>query len=190
LTPAGENNNLWFVFLCGIIGVSGMTLPGLSGSFILILLGNYVLLLVDSVNILSSILKDMITLNFDFIHNPVKIYYLKIIGVFTIGSAFGLVTLSHALGYALKRWHKIITAIIIGFITGSLGIVWPWKEKVFKSENGQILVDQNGDMIIENYHRFIPNINDSSTWLAIMYVLFGISLILVIDNYGRSRKIK
>ena len=190
LTPAGENNNLWFVFLCGIIGVSGMTLPGLSGSFILILLGNYVLLLVDSVNILSSVLKDIITLNFDFIHNPVKIYYLKIIGVFTLGSAFGLVTLSHALGYALKRWHQIITAIIIGFITGSLGIVWPWKQKVFKSENGQILVDQNGDLIIENYHRFIPNINDSSTWLAIMYVLFGISLILVIDYYGRSRKIK
>ena len=49
LTPAKENDNLWFVFLCGIIGVSGMTLPGLSGSFILILLGNYVLLLVDSV---------------------------------------------------------------------------------------------------------------------------------------------
>ena len=190
LNPAGENNNLWFVFLCGIIGVSGMTLPGLSGSFILILLGNYVLLLVDSVNILSSVLKDMITLNFDFIHNPVKIYYLKIIGVFTLGSAFGLVTLSHVLGYALKRWHQIITAIIIGFITGSLGIVWPWKEKVFKSENGQILVDQNGDLIIENYHRFIPNIYDSSTWLAIMYVLFGISLILVIDYYGRSRKIK
>ncbi len=190
MTPAQENDNLWFVFMCGIIGVSGMTLPGLSGSFILILLGNYVLLLVDSVNILSSVLKDMITLNFDFIHNPVKIYYLKIIGVFTLGSAFGLVTLSHALGYALKRWHQIITAIIIGFITGSLGIVWPWKEKVFKSENGQILVDQNGDMIIENYHRFIPNINDSSTWLAIMYVLIGISLILAIDYYGRSRKIK
>ena len=101
-----------------------------------------------------------------------------------------MVTLSHALGYALKRWYQIITAIIIGFITGSLGIVWPWKEKIFKSENGQILVDQNGDMIIENYHRFIPNINDSSTWLAIMYVLIGISLILAIDYYERSRKIK
>ena len=57
-------------------------------------------------------------------------------------------------------------------------------------KDGQILVDQNGDMIIENYRRFIPNINDTSTWLAIMYVLFGISLILVIDYYGRSRKIK
>lgn len=50
LEPATENDNLAFVFICGIISVSGMTLPGLSGSFILILLGNYVLLLVDSVN--------------------------------------------------------------------------------------------------------------------------------------------
>lgn len=54
LEPARENDNLWFVFFCGIIGVSGMTLPGLSGSFILILLGNYVLLLVDSVNAIST----------------------------------------------------------------------------------------------------------------------------------------
>ena len=52
LDPAKENDNLWFVFFCGIISVSGMTLPGFSGSFILILLGNYVLLLVDSVNAL------------------------------------------------------------------------------------------------------------------------------------------
>lgn len=54
LNPAKENDNLWFVFFCGIISVSGMTLPGFSGSFILILLGNYVLLLVDSVNIFRS----------------------------------------------------------------------------------------------------------------------------------------
>ena len=56
LKPATENDNLWFVFFCGIIGVSGMTLPGLSGSFILILLGNYVLLLVDSVNVFFNII--------------------------------------------------------------------------------------------------------------------------------------
>jgi len=131
LTPAKQNDNLWFVFICGIIGVSGMTLPGLSGSFILILLGNYVLLLVDSVNVLSGVIKDLVSFNFSFLRDLIKIYYLKIIGVFTAGSAFGLVTLSHVLGYVLKRWHQIVSAIIIGFITGSLGIVWPWKEKNF-----------------------------------------------------------
>tara|TARA_B110000003_G_scaffold235095_1_gene239086 strand:- start:6579 stop:7589 length:1011 start_codon:yes stop_codon:yes gene_type:complete len=188
-TPAGENDNLWFVFFCGIIGVSGMTLPGLSGSFILILLGNYVLLLVDSVAILFGVLKDVIFWDFTFLQDPSKLRYLKIISVFTIGSTFGLITLSHILGYVLKRCHQLVTAIIIGFITGSLGIVWPWKEKVFKQENGNIILDQNGDRVIENYQRFIPNILDSSNLIALIYIILGISLILFVDYYEKTRKI-
>ena len=188
LTPAKENDNLWFVFICGIIGVSGMTLPGLSGSFILILLGNYVLLLVDSVNVLSGVIKDILSFNFDFFKDPLKIYYLKIIGVFTAGSAFGLVSLSHVLGYVLKRWHQLVTAIIIGFIAGSSGIVWPWKEKIFKIENQKLILDQQGNQVIENYQRYFPEINDLTTWFAIFYIFLGISLILVIDFYGRKVK--
>ena len=69
LEPARENDNLWFVFICGMISVSGMTLPGLSGSFILILLGNYVLLLVDSVNALYDTMAEIILLDFSFIGN-------------------------------------------------------------------------------------------------------------------------
>tara|TARA_R110000787_G_scaffold55942_5_gene128852 strand:- start:2867 stop:3880 length:1014 start_codon:yes stop_codon:yes gene_type:complete len=190
LTPAGENDNLWFVFVCGIIGVSGMTLPGLSGSFILILFGNYVLLLVDSVNVLFGILKDVFTWNFDFYQDPARMRYLKIIGVFTSGSAFGLVSISHVLGYVLKRWHQIVTSVIIGFITGSLGIVWPWKKELFKQENGQILVDQNGNGVVENYQRFLPNISDSTTWIAFLYIVLGLGLILAIDYYGRTKRIK
>lgn len=60
LDPATQNDNLLFVFFCGIISVSGMTLPGFSGSFILILLGNYVLLLVDSVNALYDTVSDIL----------------------------------------------------------------------------------------------------------------------------------
>ncbi|MFY0603462.1 MAG: DUF368 domain-containing protein [Flavobacteriaceae bacterium] len=188
LTPAGENDNLWFVFLCGIIGVSGMTLPGLSGSFILILLGNYVLLLVDSVNVLFNVITNIFSGNFSVLDDPINIRYLKIIGVFTAGSAFGLVSISHVLGYVLKRYHQIVTAIIIGFITGSLGIVWPWKEKIFKTENGKVLVDQNGNDIIENYQRYLPDISVSTTWMSVLFIVLGIALILVIDFYGRKRK--
>ncbi len=190
LTPANENDNLWFVFICGIIGVSGMTLPGLSGSFILILMGNYVLLLVDSVNVLFDVIKSIFVWDFDFADDPVKIRYLKVIGVFTAGSAFGLVSISHVLGYVLKRWHQIVTAIIIGFITGSLGIVWPWKEKIFKQENGEFLVDQSGNKIVENYQRFLPDLSNDVTRFAIFYIALGIGLILAIDYYGRRRKIK
>lgn len=189
LTPAAENDNLWFVFICGIIGVSGMTLPGLSGSFILILLGNYVLLLVDAVNVLFGVLTDIVlSWNFDFVDDPERIRYLKIIGVFTAGSAFGLVSISHVLGYVLKRWHQIVTAVIIGFITGSLGIVWPWKEKVYRQVNGEFLIDQNGNKIIENYRRFLPDLSQDTNWYAIFYAVVGILLIVGIDYYGRTRK--
>lgn len=188
MTPATENDNLWFVFLCAIIGVSGMTLPGLSGSFILILLGNYVLLLVDSVNVLGNVITNVLSGNFEVLKDQAKIHYLKIIGVFTAGSAFGLVSISHVLGYVLKRWHQIVTAIIIGFITGSLGVVWPWKKTIYKANADEFLLDQNGNKIIENYQRYIPSFNDQETWISIAFIVIGISLILIIDFYDRKRK--
>ena len=85
MNPAKENDNLWFVFFCGMVGVSGMTLPGLSGSFILILMGNYVLLLVDSVNELYKTIQDVFTWNFDFIYDEVRMRYMKIIASFGSG---------------------------------------------------------------------------------------------------------
>jgi len=190
MTPANENDNLWFVFFCGIIGVSGMTLPGLSGSFILILLGNYVLLLVDSVNALFEVLTGLFLGNFAVLQDPEKIRYLKIVSVFTAGSAFGLVSISHVLGYVLKRWHQIVTAVIIGFIAGSLGIVWPWKMKVFAQIDGVFLLDKNQHKIIKNYERYLPDISNSQTWFAILFIIFGILLILAIDYYDKKRKIK
>jgi putative membrane protein len=186
MDPAKENDNLWFVFFCGIIGVSGMTLPGLSGSFILILMGNYVLLLVDSVNELFKIIMDIFSFNFDFIQDQVRIRYLKIITSFTLGSVFGLVVTSHILGFLLKRYHQIVTALIIGFIAGSLGIVWPWKKEIYKIENGIYLLDREGHKIIQNYQRYFPDISEPSTWYAIGYIIFGIAILLAIDLYGRS----
>lgn len=188
MSPAKENDNLWFVFFCGIIGVTGMTLPGLSGSFILILLGNYVLLLVDSVNELYKIIADIFTWNFDFIHDQVRMRYLKIISSFTLGSVFGLVITSHILGFLLKHWHQTVTALIIGFIAGSLGIVWPWKEAIYKIENGEFLVDSLGDKVIENYHRYIPSLTDASTWQAIGFIIFGVIILLLLEWYGNKNK--
>ena len=188
MTPAQENDNLWFVFLCGIIGVSGMTLPGLSGSFILILLGNYVLLLVDSVNGLFTIVTGLLSGDFEVLKESENIRYLKIISVFTAGSAFGLVSISHVLGYVLKRWHQIVTAIIIGFITGSLGIVWPWKNKIFTTQNGEFLLDGKGNKIVQNFERYLPDLSTSETWFAVFYIVLGIALILGIDFYDRRKK--
>ncbi len=186
MNPAKENDNLWFVFFCGIIGVSGMTLPGLSGSFILILMGNYVLLMVDSVNELYKIIANIFSWNFDFWYDPVRMRYLKIILSFTAGSVFGLVSTSHIIGFLLKRWHQIVTAVIIGFIAGSLGIVWPWKKEIYNTLEGQYLLDSEGNKIIQNYSRYLPDITEPSTWIAIGFILFGIAILLVLEWYGNK----
>jgi uncharacterized membrane protein len=191
LEPATENDNLWFVFFCGIISVSGMTLPGLSGSFILILLGNYVLLLVDSVNALFDTLYDISRLDFSFTENAERIKLLKVMASFTGGSVFGLISFSHLLGYVLKYYKSITFAIIIGFITGSLGVVWPWKKPIFrKNEMGELILDSNNNKILSNYQRFFPDLGDSSTWIAIIFVFIGISIVLSLVWYDKKKREK
>ena len=188
LDPAKENDNLIFVFFCGIISVSGMTLPGFSGSFILILLGNYVLLLVNSVNALFDTFSEMITGDFSFVQNEARIRLLKVLGVFTLGSAAGLVTFSHVLSYVLKHYKSITTASIIGFIIGSLGVVWPWKNTIFKTlDDGNFLLDSRGKKIIANYERFLPELN-SETYFAFGYVIIGILVVLALEWYGQRTK--
>jgi len=187
LEPAKENDNLLFVFFCGIVGVSGMTMPGLSGSFLLILFGNYVLLLVDSVNALYDTIAELILLDFSFTSNPDRIRLLKVLASFALGSITGLVTLSHLLGYLLKKYKSATYAAIIGFIAGSLGVVWPWKEKVFAMDTlGNIAVDMEGNPIMKNYLRYIPESFNTETLLAIFFIVLGIFIVLGLGWYGEK----
>jgi putative membrane protein len=111
LSPSSENTNLVYIFICGIIGISGMLLPGLSGSFILILMGNYKLLMVDSIN-------ESVKLNIDYI------IYLSI---FILGSVVGLFGFSHIISWLFKHFKDYVLSLLTGFILGSLLIIWPWK---------------------------------------------------------------
>jgi uncharacterized membrane protein len=190
LDPAQENDNLFFVFFCGIISVSGMTLPGFSGSFILILLGNYVLLLVDSVNALYDTFYEIFGGDFSFVENSERVRLLKVLGIFTLGSAAGLVTFSHILSYILKHYKNVTLATIIGFIIGSLGVVWPWKKLIYKiNTDDSFLLDSSGEKIIENYERFAPTLN-TETYLAVLYIVIGIIIVLALEWYGqKTRKI-
>ena len=190
LNPAKENDNLWFVFFCGIISVSGMTLPGFSGSFILILLGNYVLLLVDSVNALSDTFFDLFSGDFSFIHNTQRIRMLEVLVVFTLGSVVGLVTFSHILSYILKHYKSITLSTIIGFIVGSLGVVWPWKKTIYKlAEDGSHTLDSTGTKVVLNYERYIPTLN-TETYYAIAFIFLGIIIVLALEYYGqKTRKV-
>jgi uncharacterized membrane protein len=188
LNPATENDNLWFVFFCGVISVSGMTLPGFSGSFILILLGNYVLLLVDSVNALYDTVYEVLGGDFSFIEKAQRIRNLKVLVVFTLGSVTGLVTFSHLLSYILKHYKSLTLSAIIGFIIGSLGVVWPWKETIYKlNKDGAFIFDSTGEKVVHNFQRFMPELN-TETYYAIAFIFVGIAIVLALEIYGQKTR--
>ena len=171
LNPAQENDNLYFVFLCGIISVSGMILPGLSGSFLLMLMGNYVLLLVDSVNALYDTINELLRGDFSNFNDD-RVNYLKVLTVFTLGSMTGLITLSKLLGYLLNKFNQLCNSLIFGFIIGSLGVIWPWKS-TFNYEKEQQII------------RYIPEISIETIY-SVLYVLIGIATVLIISKYEKK----
>jgi len=107
-----------------------------------------------------------------------------------------IVSSSMIIGVSLLDWWFIemttvflIGSIIIGFITGSLGVIWPWKKEIYKLDNfGEIMYDSNGDIIIVNYQRYLPEIAIMETWIAIFFIILGILILLSIDWYGKRRK--
>lgn len=111
LSPTQTPDGLWFIFLSGAIAICAMILPGISGSFILLILGKYQYImgvisdLVSGVNIGQNIL---------------------IIGVFGIGAVIGILAFSKLLHWLLARWEKETMIVLAGFIIGSLVKVWPW----------------------------------------------------------------
>ena len=159
MTPASENDNLFFVFICGIIGISGMMLPGLSGSFILILMGNYELLMVTAITELNILL----------------------LSVFFLGSAFGLMSFSHILSWVFKHYKNQTLALLTGFILGSLSIIWPWKE-VAES----IIIKGKGKIIAYNW--YFPNELNTETILAILLILVGILSVYALENFAIYKK--
>jgi uncharacterized membrane protein len=175
------NDNLYYVFFCGVISVAGMTLPGLSGSFLLILLGNYVLLLVDAVNALYDTFIFILRGDYSFASNPEHLRLLKVLVVFTLGSITGLVSLSHLLAYVLKKFKSITIAVLIGFVAGSLMVIWPWKKTNYNA------TASSNPQSVENYW---PDFGQKENIAALGYIALGIIIVLAIDLYGRKRKRK
>ncbi|MDO5655511.1 MAG: DUF368 domain-containing protein [Flavobacteriaceae bacterium] len=185
MDPMAPNDNYWFIFLCGIISVSGMTLPGFSGSFILIILGNYNLLLVDAVNNLFYTLIAIFQGDFkmlgteSLVERAERIRMLIVVSIFAIGSLFGLVSFSKIMGYMLKHYHNTVIATLMGFIIGSLGAAWPWKNED---------LDHRGQLL--GYTRYLPEELDWRFAMQILWIIIGILTILIIDFYERRGKLK
>ena len=166
--PLYENRNLIFIFFCGFISICGITIPGLSGSFLLILLGNYKLLLVDSVNNFFNLITNMFFPNDQKLIVENEMIYILI--VFFIGSVLGLVVLSKFLTYLTKKYPNQLDHLIIGFVIGTLPIVWPWNQ--IKNSPGQI------EMV------------DSINYLAFGLILVGILITIFINNYVDKKNIR
>lgn len=127
--PAKENDNLIYLLICGAVATCSMILPGLSGSFVLVLMGNYQLIMIDAVNDLN----------------------LKILIPVIIGGVVGLIAFSHVLSWIFKKYRNITIALLTGFILGSMPIIWPWK-------NAVITIVGNEE-ITTGYDYFLPEMN-------------------------------
>ncbi|MBN2886544.1 MAG: DUF368 domain-containing protein [Chromatiaceae bacterium] len=112
LTPSEGGEALWFVFLCGAIAISALMLPGISGSFMLLLLGMYEFIIHDS---LKGLLVDF---------TPER---LLVVAVFALGCLAGLMSVTRLLHWTLHRFHGLTLATLTGFLLGSLNRIWPWR---------------------------------------------------------------
>ncbi len=165
ITPAEANTSYLFIFLSGSIAICAMILPGISGSFILVLLGMY-----------------------KFILGAVSEFNLAVIGVFMDGAAIGIITFSNVLSWFLKKYYNQTIALLAGFMIGSLNKVWPWKQVVetFVNRHGELvpLVEKN---VAPSTYASI-NGTDSQLLFALALAIGGFVLIFAVE--GLTKKLK
>lgn len=119
LVPATTPNDSWFIFVSGAIAISAMILPGISGSFILLMLKKYA-----------------------YILNAIGHFDFSIIIPFGLGVVTGLMLFSRLLSWLLDRWYKLTLLFIIGLLIASLWVIWPFQERTYKFMRGkEYLID-------------------------------------------------
>ena len=155
LIPMHTPEDLWFIFLCGIVAICAMILPGISGAFILLILGKY--------EYVTGALK-----------NPLLPQNLIIILVFCIGCGIGLMGFSRILNYLLEKFHNLTLAFLTGLIVGSLQKIWPWKEVV------EIQVIRGKTHVIWGGPSMPPAL-DQEFFVAVGLVVLGFMAVMVMD---------
>ncbi|MGJ5641606.1 DUF368 domain-containing protein [Formosa sp. S-31] len=188
LPSLNGSNSTWFLFFAGALAICAMILPGISGSFILVILGAY--------KTLSDALHD-----FDF----------KKIVLFASGALIGLLSFSHLLKWLFKNYHNTTLALLTGFIFGSLNKVWPWKltQTVLEKDSGRVLpfsdVSDLGTLSIfekkQNLSEVYKVVSESSSWPttyadlnyvnaqilpAIVLMVIGFLTIFILEKLGNQ----
>ncbi|MGB0883111.1 MAG: DUF368 domain-containing protein [Flavobacteriales bacterium] len=185
--PVGQvNESLWFVFLCGVIAVSALILPGISGSFILLIMGMYGYILHDT-------LKEGLFKN----HDPLALLTLAIFG---LGMLLGLATMSRFLTWSLKHHKNITFALLTGFMVGALNKLWPWriplkvmdmKDQIVEYTFGMIK-DENYSKIISEYSTTPSQFTEASGSPALLPAVvicfaLGVFLVLGMDKFSSQK---
>ena len=159
LIPLQTPEDPWFIFLCGIIGVCAMILPGLSGSFILLILGKYAFIIIA-------------------LKNPFIIENFIIISIFGFGCLFGILGFSRILGYALSNWHDHTLAFLTGIMIGCLRKVWPWKITL----ESQVI---KGKEYIVKEENVWPLVNLQLV-IALLLICLGFAMVLALAKKSKN----
>ena len=178
-----ENTNLLYIFICGMIGICGMILPGLSGSYILMLMGNYQLLMVKSISNLFDFLNQCLAGNFNVVlENEETRNLLIYFVIFVLGSLAGLLVFSKIISYIFKKYYNLTIALMSGFVLGSLSTIWPWKKEILDTT----VLDRHGEYLIIGYQRYFPEIWTKEEYIVIISMFFGLSSIIIIEQIAKK----
>ncbi len=175
LPPMANSDELWFIFVSGMIAICAMILPGISGSFILLIMGSYQTLL-----------------------GAVKDKDLLTIGVFMAGAVVGLLSFSRVLKWMFAKYHDLTIAVLTGFLIGSLNKLWPWKETISTRVNshGEVVPFIQENVLPCDYKTFgLDEINEivyfsaePQTIFAIGFCVLGAAIILGMELVSKKMK--
>lgn len=178
--PTQGNPAFWFVFLSGMIAISALILPGISGSFILLLMGMYTIVVPSVKNILTDFNTDS----------------LMIVGVFAVGALAGLATFSRVLSWTFKNYPNPTLALLTGFMVGSLNKIWPWRVAVAWLKDpttGKYIVDKEGARKVLSEQNLSPfeyaaQGDDAFLIGALVVMLLGFISVFVLERLGKNEE--
>ena len=167
--PVGTPDSNWFLFLAGLIAIIAMILPGVSGSFILLLLGAYQ----SIIGTLTQLGDGITKMNWTIFSEAL----LKIL-IFAVGAIIGLKVFSRVLNWLFKNHKNLILAILTGFMIGALNKIWPWKEVL------EYRTSHDGTKVPFLERSILPNAysEDPQILLALVFIVIGFLSIFLLER--------
>ncbi len=164
--PASGNQALWFVFVSGMIAISALILPGISGSFILLLLGMYTYIIPTVKEVLQTFSTQSLT----------------VLVVFALGCLLGLAIFSRFLSWTFKSFPNITLALLTGFLIGSLNKIWPWRNVL------SYRTDSSGEEVPFLERSVLPGNYEGEPYLigAVICVVTGVGLVFILGKLGSA----